>query len=411
MAQQAYRKRKETTISNLQARVQKLEGGIENFSQSFLSFSNLLLEARLLESHPEIANSLQNITQECVSLAQQGSDDPDENADGDTSADSKKPNAHRSPQSMILDKELELFREYNIYNSAKTMPPFISHAQWPKMTQSPRSPQNQDPISDISSLPFGLVLSSDSSPKSSRSSQGPLTPPEAIFSNSIISDELWTLSHRIVRECCKAGYRLLAEQSHQTEKIKEIFGGPLTTSERNRKLTAFFTVANTSAEEVVEVRANVIESVKRLKGRLDPSSEEYGKVPMSWRWLLEADSDEWLDANGVQKLLYDKGLLEQEKGLPNHGIVLSPYSRLNVTAFISGMMIRLLQTTQIPLTCLLVLSLGSICVGPGPAFRRLDVENALLLATNFDPPDSWSYGSSWDISGYPLTPSIPWAET
>ncbi|KAJ5411208.1 uncharacterized protein N7487_005567 [Penicillium crustosum] len=78
LAQQAYRKRKETTIGNLQNRVHELETGIENISQSFLSFSSLLIEEQLLSQYPHIASALQNITQQCVSLAKAGSDDPSE---------------------------------------------------------------------------------------------------------------------------------------------------------------------------------------------------------------------------------------------------------------------------------------------------------------------------------------------
>lgn len=338
VAQQAYRKRKENTISNLQSRVQELEGGIENFSQSFLSFSNLLLEAHVLENHPDIASSLQFITQECVALAQQGSEDGDEKVNA-TPPQSKrhKPNTPPPSQDAISDKELDLFREYNIYEPAKSVPSFISKDQFPKMSRLPASPRQT--FSDLPMLPFEVVLGSELSPPTSHSSPESMTPPETIFPDMFaMQEELWTLSHRIVRECCRKGYILLAEQYDKTEKIAEIFGQPLSVTERNRKITAFLSVVNDTGGDAVELRANVIESVKRLRERVAASSESYANVPRSWKRILDTDADEWLDANGVQKLLFDKGLLAEERGLPNNGIVLTPHARLNVAAFISGML-------------------------------------------------------------------------
>lgn len=339
VAQQAYRKRKESTISNLQSRVQKLEGGIENFSQSFLSFSNLLLEAHVLENHPDIASSLQLITQECVALAQQGSEDGDEKVDA-TAPQSKrhKPNTTPPSQDAISEKELELFREHNIYEPAKSFPSFISKGQFPKMSQLPASPRQT--FSDLPMLPFDVVMGSQlSPPTSSHSSPGSMTPPETIFPNMFaMQEELWTLSHRIVRECCRKGYFLLAEQHDKPEKIAEIFGQPLSVTERNRKITGFLSVVNDTSGDAVELRANVIKSVNRFRERMAASSESYANAPRSWQRILDTDTDEWLDANGVQKLLFDKGLLAEERGLPNNGIILTPHARLNVAAFISGML-------------------------------------------------------------------------
>lgn len=62
MAQQAYRTRKENTISNLQDRVNELECGIEQLSQSFLTFSNLLLETGLFGRHSYVTSALHKIT-------------------------------------------------------------------------------------------------------------------------------------------------------------------------------------------------------------------------------------------------------------------------------------------------------------------------------------------------------------
>ncbi|KAJ6167143.1 hypothetical protein N7470_002590 [Penicillium chermesinum] len=387
VAQQAYRKRKETTISNLQTRVQQLEAGIEKFSQSFLSFSNMLLEARVLQSHPEIARSLQEITQECVTLAQQGSNDTDGKveAEAPSSDDNKQPAPHPS-QAVIANKESDLFRDYAI----NQMPQSISKAKWPNMLQSPLSPQQQRPFPDLSFRPYELVLSTDASLTDSHSSPELLTPPDTELPSGMAQEDLWSLAHRIVRECCKNGYRLLVEQFHRTEKIKEVFGGPLTLSERNRKISGFLSVVNGSAGDALELRANVIGFVKKLKDDMFPLSDEYKNVPPTWKIVLEADPAEWLDANGIQKLLYDRGLLAEERSLPNGGVVLTPNSRLNVAAFVSA------------------LSLGPVCIGLGPAFRRLDVENALLLATSLDPLDPWSYQNPCSTDDYFEMPDVLW---
>ncbi|KAJ5400563.1 hypothetical protein N7465_011052 [Penicillium sp. CMV-2018d] len=78
IAQQAYRTRKANTISTLEKRVHELECDIEELSQSFLAFSNLLVGTDLLGKHPPITLALQKITQQYVSLAKTGCANPDE---------------------------------------------------------------------------------------------------------------------------------------------------------------------------------------------------------------------------------------------------------------------------------------------------------------------------------------------
>lgn len=70
LAQRAYRSRRQNTINILQKRVDVLESEVGGISRSFLDFSNLLLQTRVLKQHPQVARGLRNITQQCVELAQ-----------------------------------------------------------------------------------------------------------------------------------------------------------------------------------------------------------------------------------------------------------------------------------------------------------------------------------------------------
>jgi hypothetical protein len=78
VAQQTYRQRKETTIANLQTRVQELESGVEELCRSYLSFSTLLCDTNVLEKQPHVTSAFYKVTQQCVSLARRGCDEPDQ---------------------------------------------------------------------------------------------------------------------------------------------------------------------------------------------------------------------------------------------------------------------------------------------------------------------------------------------
>ncbi|KAJ5584418.1 uncharacterized protein N7459_004218 [Penicillium hispanicum] len=319
VAQQAYRKRKETTINNLQTRVQELEVGIEQLSESFLSFSNLLLEANLLNAHPEIANSLQEITQQCVSLAKHGCDETSETATSTRRKSSPTEDVH-------LDFDSEIARSDDssspIENSLQL--PTTSLTPWPQTSLPPTPPYQEQ-----ATLPFGIILSSPTM----QFANAPFSPPidlDVISSQSLTQEGRWTLSHRLVRECCQNGYRLLVNTPYNSTKILEIFGCPLTLTERNRLISGFYYALRDDAADVVEVKSRVLTPLHSKMNVFTPG--QCDRSVKSWQFVINSGPESWLDASEVQRLVQEQGLRIQDTDSPRSNVSFgSP--QFNIAAF------------------------------------------------------------------------------
>ncbi|CAI7657174.1 unnamed protein product [Penicillium glandicola] len=294
LAQQAYRKRKETTIGDLQNRVHELETGIENISHSFLSFSNLLIEEQLLTQHPNIASALQNITQQCVSLAKAGSDDPTAGAlPLVRAAKESQITKNNTVSTPVLD---------NVYSEASPDVEDIirsAAASWP----SPPTP----PYQDQSMLPFGLVMSS--SPVQFPYISPPLSNSPStldLLSSNVTPERQWNIAERLVRACCQNGYRLLIDNSNHS-RVQHIFGPGMSLSERNRLLSRFHSIIQDKTGDSTDPMANVLHT---LRSNMNIFSDEQLQIsPKTWQIGLESASGEWMDASGVQRYLRDKRLI------------------------------------------------------------------------------------------------------
>lgn len=334
VAQQAYRRRKDTAIDNLQTRVQGLESGIEDLSQSFLSFTNLLLEADLLEGHPHITSELQKITRQCVSLAKQGQGCDDEQEQGERVSAEAAANARQktSPTLEISrDWDHDLTRPYasvppvgKIKNSEQVA--FTTWNQWSDMSMPPSSPYQEQAV-----LPFGIVVKSPTIPYST-SIPSSLSPPPTMSPDSLMKEGQWTLSHRLVRECCQNGYSLLLNSSNDSPRIVEVFGAPLSITDRNRLLSGFYMALDDEVGDLIELKTQVLNPMKIKMSHFSP--EMVAHTSRAWQLVIESGNDELLDASGVQRLL-------QEKGIRTHGhdsADASPHHdghvHLNMAAFI-----------------------------------------------------------------------------
>ncbi|KAJ5399643.1 hypothetical protein N7465_010132 [Penicillium sp. CMV-2018d] len=360
LAQQAYRKRKETTIGNLQDRVHELETGIENISQSFLSFSNLLIEEQLLSQYPHIASALQNITQQCVSLAKAGNDDPSEGALPLVQAAKEPQITNNNTAPTVLD---------NAYSEASTDAEDITRsvaARWP----APPTP----PYEGRSVLPFDLVMPS---PTVQFLQSSHITPPLSnsptldLLSSNTTPDRQWNLAQRLVRTCCQGGYRLLVDHPNSPA-VQRVFSHIPSLPERNRKISEFYAVMQDKTGVLTDPKAHVLHA---LQTNMNMFSNEQLQVPSKiWQIALESASGEWMDASGVQGYLRDKRvILDNFSDYPGR---LDYSTSLDSTAFIKS------------------LSKEATCVGNGPVFRRQSVEKALRLATISVP---WDFDNLCDL--------------
>ncbi|KNG85665.1 hypothetical protein ANOM_005569 [Aspergillus nomiae NRRL 13137] len=69
LAQRAYRSRKEAGVEVLNKRVAQLEAAAQKMSESVIRLSDILLQSRVLTSHPELTEHLRETVQICLSSA------------------------------------------------------------------------------------------------------------------------------------------------------------------------------------------------------------------------------------------------------------------------------------------------------------------------------------------------------
>ncbi|OAQ60906.1 bZIP transcription factor, bZIP-1 [Pochonia chlamydosporia 170] len=360
VAQQAYRKRKETTIVNLQSRIRELESGIEELSESFLSFSNLLFEAGILQNQPRVTSALQKITQQCVSLAKRGCDEAGQPAAPADVSPSTSP---------TLSDTQDLISNYKPLITQLDSLPIIGDvfqsspdlaAQWPGLSQLPPTP----PFQEQAILPFGIALSSPNIPFSSIPSPA-MNFPTIVSPDNLLKQGRWTLSHLLVRQCCETGYYLLTSLSGDDPRVKAIFGKRLAIDERNCLISGFVAVMHDEIGDTIELRTKVLNS-----RRNSYSPERLAVSSRTWQIVNESGADEWMDASGVQRLLQQRGIRIQDPSSALSSPRFNSAPQLNAASFIK------------------YLSLCPICLGRGPAFRKRDVENAIRLATLDDP---WAF--------------------
>ncbi|EFZ03814.1 bZIP transcription factor [Metarhizium robertsii] len=362
VAQQAYRKRKETTIVNLQSRVQELESGIEELSESFLSFSNLLFKAGILQNQPRVTAALQKITQQCVSLAKRGCDEAEQPAAPADVSPSTSP---------TLSDTQDVISNYKPLDSLPIIGDAFQSswdlaAQWPGLSQlTPTQPFQEQAI-----LPFGIALSSPNIPFSSIPSPA-LNFPTIVSPDNLLKQGRWTLSHLLVRQCCETGYYLLTSLSGDDPRVKAIFGKRLAIDERNCLISGFVAVMHDEIGDTIESRTKVLNS-----RRNSYSPERLAVSSRTWQIVNESGADEWMDASGVQRLLQQRGIRIQDPSSPLSSPRFNSAPQLNAASFIK------------------YLSLCPICLGRGPAFRKRDVENAIRLATLDDP---WAFNPVCEI--------------
>lgn len=325
IAQQAYRKRKETTIVNLQARVQELESGIEELSESFLSFSNLLFEAGVLENQPRVTAALQNITQQCVSLAKSCCDEAEQ-----ASAAPADVSPSTSP---TLSNTQDIISNYNPLPAQLDSLPIIGDAfryssdlaaQWPGLSQLPPTP----PYQGQAILPFGIGLSPPNISFSSIPDPS-LNFPTTVSPEDLLKQGSWTLSHRLVQQCCDIGYHLLTSSSGDDPRVKAIFGKRLTVDERNRLISGFFAVMHDKIGDTIELRTTVLNSRRKSY-----SPEQLAVSSRMWQIVIESGADEWMDASGVQRLLQERGIRIHDPSSPWSSPRSNSAPQLNAASFI-----------------------------------------------------------------------------
>ncbi|KAJ6008813.1 hypothetical protein N7522_003829 [Penicillium canescens] len=345
-AQKAYRTRKENTITSLQDRVDELEGGIEQLSQSFLTFSNLLLETGLLRKRSHVTSALRKITRQQLSLAETGCASPqernlvnavdatsctasgeDERGSGNRARVSSNERAHSGLSSAPVEwpELMPLYTQSSFYQGQPTPP--MSVAMAPLANESPI------PLSSLSSHP-----------------------PANDLASSI--EEQWTFSQYLIKMCCQNGYHLLVNTPNDFVKIQEVFGPSMPLAERNNFISCFHAGMHDKTGGIIDLMATALTPLRSKREYY--ASEELATQTEELESAVAFEAAGWLDASGVQKFLSERGFCTQEIGRP-----------LSRSSLVSSLHVAALVQ---------YLATECICFGHGPAFRRQTVEAALCLA-------------------------------
>lgn len=323
-------------ITNLQTRVQELESGIEELSESFLSFSDLLLEVDILEKHPRVTSALQKIAQQYVSLAKSGCDDHDQSSAAN--------NAANTPLSRNLGVARNINLDFNPDTAQHGTLPIIEN-----MTQSSLATRVQSqlpltpPYQEQPILPFEVNLPSFTVPISTPSP--PLNNALTIVSLGNLTKKGWTFSHSLVRECYENGYRLLVDSPDNYTTIQDIFGRQLTNLERNCMISAFYAAMNDQVGDMIKLDATFLSS---LRSKNNTCSPEQPVISSKTRQNeIKSVSDECLDASGVQRFLHHKGIIVQNTGTVCSSPPFDFQVKFNVLAFIRCESFGLIFTAQL----------------------------------------------------------------
>lgn len=302
-----------------------LEAGIEELSQSFLLFSDILLQDGVITNHPHLASSLHKITQQYVSLAAHGCDDADLPALDEIATDTDDNRDVMQNINFALDPSVPAI--YPPSFAEDSIESLLSLTQRPE-AQLPATP----PYQEQSMLPFELILQTRSPTINAPIPTVP-SPLATILPSGLVRKRQWTLSHRIVRECCACVYRLLVNTPNDVTEIQRLFGHQLTSAECNRLISAFYRLMQDEVGDLVELRTQVLDPLQSTVGAWSP--DQIQKYSRTRQLMLEFGPDAWLDASGVQRLLQQKGIRILESNSPHSSPRVDAPLSIDMTAFIS----------------------------------------------------------------------------
>ncbi|KAJ5819733.1 hypothetical protein N7474_005324 [Penicillium riverlandense] len=258
VAQQAFRKRKDTAIADLQKQVDELQGGIDDLSSSFLSFSELLLKDEHLGHSPHVAQSLWSLSQQFVALAKRSREE--DNEDNDVDASISGPDPEKEDQSAKLSA------------LSQTTPPATLYFPLPSPVPSP---------------PLDL---------------------------DILPNPTLSFAQNLVLACFQKAHRLLLRSPRTSLEIQEVFGTALSASERDRTVALFQEILADFTGHAAAARTNILTLLQRESSPKNPVLFE-GLPSMARFNSPEYLHGKWVDAYGVQRILLESGLLLAGVGL------------------------------------------------------------------------------------------------
>lgn len=380
LAQRAYRDRKENTIISLQKKVDDLTGQIEQINQSFIDFSDRLLESNVLADHPNLVESLGSLTRQCISLAQDIYDS--ENDDSSQSQKTQSVITEDSDKGKTEDPPKDTRVLVPVSEAPNTDYSNTMQSKWRKApTRTSNYPNDADHGSPDESRTVASIVESPS-PDSG------IQPPFFVAQSPPIDTVRIDFIRNLVQHCCRGAYNLLSNPNANTRRVEHVFGSIPVYQARNTMISSLYYVSFVGEKNDVAQRANVLAS---LRENLTKGSMEYSQASArAWDIAFGTVSGtEWLDAGEVLKLLVARGV--QARGNDLFIPIQHANLRLNSQSAFLFDMATFIKGEGLANICIsntdvsIAISIRAVCLCPGPAFKRRDVENVLeFLATNYE---------------------------
>ncbi|KAF7159172.1 hypothetical protein CNMCM6106_006305 [Aspergillus hiratsukae] len=379
LAQRAYRSRQEATLSQLKNRIAGMESVIETMTESFLAFSDKLMQSGVLNASPDIAQSLKEVTAKYVALSSQMTE-----TDGDDVATPQ----DNTPSPITASQQLS-----------------PHSAEQTSQLSDPAVAVNTAPANDRGGAePVGALIPSET-PDMANDSLFPIAPPTNIRVPSPHLTNIHTplsdlygpdspfFAQRLHLAAYKFARQYLKNPAVSDSALLRNFGFLMTRWNR-RQLIAYLNSFLKSSEGV-ELSKKVILPLLNLGGAGLHYPRKHSPIgdPNSY-WLPSAEDISMMYANGLsiedlEEPWFDPG--DVQGFLEERGIILSNRNMLpeNIQSHRPDVFARTWQSSfmdgramfpQSPVLAIdedqLInwLSYRGICLGRSPGFRKRDLE-------------------------------------
>ncbi|OCL10661.1 hypothetical protein AOQ84DRAFT_426447 [Glonium stellatum] len=328
-AQQAYRLRKDASLTMLEERARMLENVIEDMSSMFADFIDVLLASYAVRNDPNLSQRLIQLTHQLLALARRANHDSD--SEGQYTGDGYKnstPNnenlpllpsltvddaaAPRQPDELVNTEDYGSYNSFHSQKSASVQSPRISCADSKNMQCSPdiRQPPSASPTWEGRSFDYVWCCQRPSfAPK--------LQPARSL--NPELALRKYPLGYTLLHTTLSVAYHSLRGDGAPNRLAKSMFRYALSWNSQEQILRrlrwylgpgsheapAFGALDFSGKEESKRIRDFKAPAIK--SGPILPPQSLQGDFVMEASWVNSDDKEEYLSAYRVEEYLKEQG--------------------------------------------------------------------------------------------------------
>ncbi|EAW12151.1 bZIP transcription factor [Aspergillus clavatus NRRL 1] len=393
LAQRAYRSRQEATMSQMKNRIQELESVIETMTETFIAFSDTLMQSSMLASSPGIAQSLQEATAKYVELSNRvnpvGEEDDNSDAAAAAAATAAATRLYERPSppataSMMASPESSTAR-----SNDPSEPSPLANAD------TGTSPPRNDALQIFDGSPPHITF-----PSVYQNNLGPLM-------SHLYGPQSPFFAERLHWACSERAYQYLINPNIADARLTRAFGYLFSRMSRAQVVSFFGTVLSSfGAPEAFDQfhipMLNLGGAGLHYPRKLPLAATPHLLSPLPAGEQIEALYENAFTARDFEEVWFDSEDLEGF--LEEHGVILG--SRDTVPEVIPGGPLEVMKATRLSIVSSVLestsrpnaqrflsqspilavdesqlidwLSVRGICLGRAAGFRKRDVESFLL---------------------------------